>query len=190
MVKRISSNVSLPLSVDLESGYSRNADEIVAHIKKLNNLGVVGINIEDSIVGKSRRLLDAEKFAQLLSELVKSLKKEEVDMFVNARTDTFLLGVVNTMKETKRRIHLYENAGVYGIFVPCIEKESDIKEVANATKLPINVMCMPKLPNFMTLKTLGVQRISMGNFVFDHMCGQFKTKVEEIQTQQSFKPIF
>lgn len=190
MVKRIAENSNLPLSVDLESGYSRNPKEIANHIKELSDLGVVGINIEDSIVDKSRTLLDAEKFAQTISEIVKNLQKDNIDVFINVRTDTFLLSVSNTIEETKKRIKLYENAGANGIFVPCIEQISDIKEIVNCTQLPINVMCMPNLPNFETLHNLGVKRISMGNFIFDNMYSQFKLKTEEILNQQSFNPVF
>jgi len=49
-VKRIALNKNLPLSVDLESDYGRKPTEIVNHITRLAELGVVGINIEDSII--------------------------------------------------------------------------------------------------------------------------------------------
>ncbi len=186
MVKRIAENSNLSLSVDLESGYSRNSKEIANHIKELSDLGVVGINIEDSIVNANRTLLGADEFAQTISEIVENLQKENINVFINVRTDTFLLNVPNTIEETKRRIKLYENAGADGIFVPCIEQKSDIEEIVNYTQLPINVMCMPNLPDFGTLENLGVKRISMGNFIFDNMYSQFKLKTEEILNQQSF----
>ncbi|XRE42954.1 putative carboxyvinyl-carboxyphosphonate phosphorylmutase [Tenacibaculum discolor] len=190
MVKRIATNSNLPLSVDLEAGYSRNPKDITNHIKKLADLGVIGINIEDSIMDKNRTLLDGEKFAQTLSTVIENLQKENLNIFINVRTDTFLLGTPNTIEETKRRIKLYENVGANGIFIPCIEQASDIKEIVNYTTLPINVMCIPNLPNFDTLSNLGVKRISMGNFIFDSMYRQFKSKTKEILNQKSFNPIF
>ena len=63
------------------------------------------------------------------------------------------------IEETKKRIQLYENAGANGIFIPCIKNIADIKEIVTYTKLPINVMCVPNLPNFDTLTQLGVKRI-------------------------------
>lgn len=190
MVKRITTNSNLPLSVDLEAGYSRNPKEITNHIKKLASLGVIGINIEDSIIDKNRTLLDATKFAQTLSVVIENLQKKNINIFINVRTDTFLLGIPNTIEETKKRVKLYENAGADGIFVPCMERVSDIKEIVNCTTLPINVMCMPNLPDFDTLNNLGIKRISMGNFIFDTMYSQFKSKIKEILNQKSFNPIF
>lgn len=190
VVKRITSNTNLQVSVDLESGYSRKPIEIAEHIKSLTQLGVVGINIEDSIVLKERTLLNADEFSQTLSEVKERLVKEHVDIFINVRTDTFLLSISNVLSETKKRIKLYETAGADGIFVPCIETASDIKEIVNATRLPVNVMCMPNLPDFQTLNELGVKRISMGNFLFDKMYANAKSVTQNVLLEQSFTPIF
>ncbi len=189
-IKRIVSNTKLPLSVDLESGYSRNPREITNHIKRLADMGVVGINLEDSIVKNNRTLLNADEFSKTLSKVNELLDKENIEIFINVRTDTFLLGHSNLIEETKKRIQLYENAGANGIFTPCIENISAIKEIVNCTNLPINVMCMPNLPDFDTLNNLGVKRISMGNFLFDKMYSQFEKTTKEIIHQKSFKSIF
>ena len=190
-VKRIALNTNLPLSVDLESGYSRKPKEIVNHIKRLTKLGVVGINIEDSVVLKEKRiLLDANDFAKTLTEIKEHLEKENIDILINVRIDTFILLQENVIGETIKRIHLYQNAGANGIFTPCIEKENDIKTIVNSTNLPINVMCMPNLPNFEILTKLGVKRISMGNFLFDKMYDKFEETVQTVINQNSFKSIF
>lgn len=189
-VKRIALNTNLPLSVDLESGYSRNPKEIANHIKRLTAIGVVGINLEDSIVEEERTLLDAIDFARTLKEMKELLEKENIDVFLNVRTDTFILLQENIIEETKKRIRLYEKAGANGIFTPCIENRSDIKEIVNCTNLPINVMCMPNLPDFEKLAELGVKRISMGNFIFDKMYSEFENTTTDILNQQSFKSIF
>ncbi|MBO0343494.1 isocitrate lyase/PEP mutase family protein [Flagellimonas profundi] len=190
MVKRIACCSNLPLSVDLESGYSRDSKDIANHLKALKDLGVVGVNLEDSIVAKKRSLVEAERFSNLISEVTKILRKENIEIFLNIRTDTFLLNIPNKLEETKRRIQLYEQAGANGIFVPGIEELSDIKEVVDCSKLPINVMCMPNLPDFDVLSGLGVKRISMGNFIFEDMYQQFKLRTAEILNQQSFKSLF
>ncbi|WP_299683624.1 isocitrate lyase/phosphoenolpyruvate mutase family protein [uncultured Dokdonia sp.] len=189
-VKRIALNTNLPLSVDLESGYSRKPKEIANHIKRLAELGVVGINIEDSLVNKKRILLDANSFAQILAEIKEHLEKDNIDIFLNVRTDTFILLQENLIEETKKRIQLYQNAGADGIFIPCVEKENDIKTIVDSTNLPINIMCMPNLPDFETLTKLGVKRISMGNFLFDKMYNEFEQIVKTVVNKESFNSIF
>ena len=190
-IKQIALNTNLPLSVDLESGYSRNPIHIITHIKRLAELGVAGINIEDSVVINEKRiLLDSCDFAKTLIEIKQDLKKENIDIFLNVRTDTFILLQENVIEETTKRIQLYQSAGANGIFTPCIERENDIKTIVDSTNLPINVMCMPGLPDFETLTGLGVKRISMGNFLFDKMYGKFEETVQTVLNQNSFKSIF
>lgn len=133
LVKRITSNSTLPLTVDLESGYSRDPFKILENIKALANLGVVGVNIEDSLVGKERQLCDRNRFADTLAILKNGLLKEGVELFLNVRTDTFLLATPQLMEETLERVNLYEKAGADGIFVPGIEREDDIRMVAAST---------------------------------------------------------
>lgn len=62
IIKRIKASVSIPLSVDLESGYG-DIDTIVSNILKLTEIGVSGINIEDTYVtGGTRKLTDRNIF--------------------------------------------------------------------------------------------------------------------------------
>ncbi|TRX48302.1 isocitrate lyase/phosphoenolpyruvate mutase family protein [Fulvivirga sp. M361] len=190
IVKRIVSNVSIPVSVDLESGYSRDVSKIIDHIQRLAHLGITGINIEDSLVENKRTLLEAENFAKTLSSVKAQLKDDGIDIFLNVRTDAFLLQHPDPVKETCSRILLYEKSGADGIFTPCIEKEGDIKHIVETTDLPVNVMCMPDLPDFDTLRSLGVKRISMRNFLFDHIQKGFKNTLKSVSAQGSFNPVF
>lgn len=191
LIKRISENINIPLSVDLEAGFGNEIDTIFSNIKKLAEIGIAGINIEDSIVKNSSRIiLPPGEFTGKLIEICKKLDQEKVEIFVNVRTDTYLLNLENKLNETKNRIHLYESANIDGIFIPCITSVNDIKELVNSTKLPINVMCMPDLPSFKTLSDLGVKRISMGNFINDFVYAQMEKKMNEVTADQNFNSLF
>src|SRR5512147_2276186 len=41
--------VQVPVTVDIEAGYGKNLDEVIASVKQIISTGIVGINIEDSI---------------------------------------------------------------------------------------------------------------------------------------------
>lgn len=190
IVKRIAANTELPLSVDLEAGYSRNPMQIVEHIKQLVDMGIVGINLEDTIMEKERQFLPIADFSKTITVIKEELDKANMELFLNVRTDTFLMGLPNPLKVTLERMKAYEKAGADGIFVPFIIEETDIKTVVEQTALPINVMCMPTLPNFDTLQKLGVKRISMGNFTFNNTLQILEQTLTTIQKEQSFQPIF
>ncbi|KZN61435.1 hypothetical protein N478_05030 [Pseudoalteromonas luteoviolacea S4060-1] len=190
MVKRISASSSLPLSVDIESGYSRDPKEVAANIRLLVDLGVVGVNIEDSRVTQTRALMDKDTFAASLSEIMGHLRASDTQVFVNVRCDAFLLGLDDATAEATKRAESYQSAGADGLFFPCVTAESDIEAVVTATSLPINVMAMPDLPAFDTLSKLGVRRISMGNFAYVSISNQLEKTMKNISLKGDCSALF
>ena len=193
MVTRISKCCQLPLTVDIEAGFSEQPKVTASYLKALAQVGVVGVNIEDSLVDKttgSRTLKAAKQFASYLAKVKKLLSEENVEMFFNVRTDTFLLGVEDMLAETKARSALYKSAGADGLFVPCIVENEAIADIAASTDLPVNVMCMPELAGFSTLATLGVKRISMGNFLHEHIQNSLVSQLANIKHNDSFQSVF
>lgn len=111
VVSRIKTVSELPLSVDLEAGYGATTSHIIDNIRRLAHLGVSGINLEDShVVDGTRRLDDAERFAVKLQEITRACP----GLFVNVRTDTFLLNVQDALVQTLYRGQLYAKPGACG----------------------------------------------------------------------------
>ncbi len=190
VIKRILSSVPVPLSVDIEMGYGQSDEKILANIIKLIELGVVGINIEDSTIDTSGRILkDARLFAKTIEYIKNKLVSKNLNLFINIRCDTFILNVENKQKETSKRLKIYETTGANGIFLPCISAEEDIAEVVSNTKLPLNVICIPGLPDFETLNQLGVKRVSMGPFLFNKIYSDAAQLSETIIKNRNFSAI-
>jgi 2-methylisocitrate lyase-like PEP mutase family enzyme len=119
VVMSISRSSSLPLTVDIESGYGDSAESIVENISELAKLGVLGVNIEDSKVIQGERLLcNAAEFANRLSVIKTELACQGVNMFINVRCDTYLLNVEAPLKNSIERTSMYQSAGADGIFLP------------------------------------------------------------------------
>jgi 2-methylisocitrate lyase-like PEP mutase family enzyme len=191
IIRRIRSAVKIPVTVDLEMGYGNTDEEIYANIKKLVELGVAGINIEDStITATGRTLKDANHFAQTISFIKRQLAAEQLELFINIRCDTYILNVPNKQAETLQRLKLYATTGADGIFLPCISDEKDIAAAVNSTPLPINVMCIPGLPDFTTLKKLGVKRVSMGPFLFNKVYDSITPLIQVVKATNNFTPLF
>jgi 2-methylisocitrate lyase-like PEP mutase family enzyme len=190
VIKRILASVQVPVTVDMEMGYGRSDEEILTNILRLIELGVAGINIEDSIIDKTNRVLnDAPVFAKTIEYIKNKLASKNSALFINVRCDTFILNVENKLEETLHRLKMYEATGADGIFLPCISKETDIAEVVGHTKLPVNVMCIPGLPDFETLNKLGVKRASMGPFLFNKVYAEAAKLSEVITSNKNFSPI-
>ena len=191
VVRDIKRATNIPLSVDLEAGYGLEPADIINNIMSLTQIGIVGINLEDSIVVDGlRTLLPRDEFAKKLGEISNIIKKKNIDIFLNIRTDTYLLKVEDILTQTLERIRLYTKNGASGIFIPGLVIEDDIQEICSQCTLPVNVMCMPGLPDFDRLTGLGVKRISMGNFVYDKMARDLRDTLNSILTSDGFQTIF
>jgi 2-methylisocitrate lyase-like PEP mutase family enzyme len=190
IVRRILATVQIPVTVDLEMGYGNTDEAIYANIRKLADMGVAGINLEDSIMsGDARVLQDAQTFAKRVAFIKKKLEADQLQIFINVRCDTYLLKVANKQFETVERLRLYEAAGADGIFLPFISAEADIREAVGSTRLPINVMCIPGLPDFDTLQKLGVKRASMGPFLFNKAYDQVAVMARLVRDTKKFAPL-
>ncbi|GGA81600.1 isocitrate lyase/PEP mutase family protein [Puia dinghuensis] len=189
MTQKVTESIKVPFTVDMEGGYSRTIDGILTNIDKLHDAGVVGINLEDTIPGQNREFQKTDDFKKIISAVANHLSRHNRDLFLNIRTDAFLLDIPIALAETLTRIKAYENAGASGIFVPCITDRHDIEQVVNATALPINVMCVPGLPEFEVLDLLGVKRISMGPFLFNKVYTDAATLARKVSAEKNLSPL-
>lgn len=189
LARKVVGSVSIPFTVDMEGGYSRSVADIINNIEKLHDAGVAGINLEDTVINSERNLQPVKDFQKILSAIAEHISRNNLKIFINVRTDGFLLGLSSALAETVFRSKAYETAGADGIFVPCVTKTNDIREVVSSTRLPVNVMCMPGLPGFAELEILGVKRISMGGFFFNKAYEHISELSNKIKNDQNFSSI-
>ncbi len=187
-VQLIKKNISIPLSVDMERGYCNTVPGVLQNIDKLVDAGAAGINIEDNVSGT--RLRSVESFQKFLSCISNHLAKKNSQLFVNARTDAFLLKLPNALQETMLRAKAYEVAGANGIFVPFVTDISSIEKITETTSLPVNVFFCKGLPGFKTLADAGVKRISMGTALYRAMKKDLSNRIQELQLAQSAESLF
>ncbi|MEV6280835.1 isocitrate lyase/phosphoenolpyruvate mutase family protein [Nocardia sp. NPDC051832] len=152
------SRLAVPITVDIEGGFSEDPDEVAEFAWQLGELGIAGVNLED---GRADTAL-ADPGHQ--SELIAAVKARVPELFVNARVDTHWLGV--DPSSTLARVARYEKAGADGIFVPGLTDSEQIRTVVHATGLPLNVLYLSTGPSVAELAALGVRRISTGSLLY------------------------
>jgi 2-methylisocitrate lyase-like PEP mutase family enzyme len=160
-VAEIARVVSVPLSVDAEGGYSADPAAVGETIAAVLDGGAVGVNLEDG--GDSPELLCAK-----IDAAKTAAERAGVDLFVNARTDVYLRGLVppeRAVEETVARVRRYADAGADGAFVPRLAAPDAIRSVASEISLPLNVLVVPGLAPIAELRPLGVRRVSAGSAI-------------------------
>ncbi len=151
----------VPVSADIEGGYSDDPEAVANLAVALTQIGVIGINLEDGS-GPPQRLVEK------IHAVKRALRARNADIFINARTDMLLLNLRSgpaALEEICTRVRGYTEAGADGIFVPMLVHENDIAEVSAATALPLNVLATPGLAVISRLRELGVRRVSAGSAI-------------------------
>jgi 2-methylisocitrate lyase-like PEP mutase family enzyme len=182
IVKRIKAVTTIPLSVDLERGYTNDLDQLGENIQKLVDIGVAGINLEDA--------QGEDVYLKKLDHIKNQLQKNNQQLFINARTDGFLQKLPSPLETTIRRAKLYKDAGADGLFVTAVSDPAIINEIAQSTTLPLNIVGTPKLFSFKTLAESGVKRISMAVFLYKATYSQSERLLKSVLAEQSMQPLF
>jgi 2-methylisocitrate lyase-like PEP mutase family enzyme len=154
--EEIAGAIGVPLSVDMEGGYSDDPAIVGANAAALIEAGAIGINLEDGIGAPD--LLCAK-----IGAVRAAAERAGVRFFVNARTDVFLKRLAppeRAVAETIARGRAYKEAGADGLFAPLALLPADIGAVVAGVDMPLNLMGRPGLPAAAALQQLGVRRLS------------------------------
>ncbi|MGE7273622.1 isocitrate lyase/PEP mutase family protein [Brevibacillus panacihumi] len=179
IIKTITENVKVPVSADIEAGYSEDINKIIDHVLKTADVGVAGINIEDSLKTSSG-LREISQHCKLLENMRTALDHHGyTGFYINARTDTYFQRQ-NPFMETVERAMAYVESGASGIFVPGLIDHDEIRDIAMKISAPLNVLSLPGLTNCHKLKELGVRRFSFGNALSDKVIAYIEKNAQEL----------
>jgi 2-methylisocitrate lyase-like PEP mutase family enzyme len=146
------------ITADVEDGYSDDPAEVAEFVAHLANLGVAGINLEDSTAG---HLVDPAAFARKIA----AVRRRSPAVFINARVDNIWFGEQATVEAVLLRAGAYADAGADGIFVRGLVVPEDIRAITAGIGLPVNVLAHPSL-TVPELGELGVRRVSSGSLPY------------------------
>ncbi len=180
-LKEIVANVELPVTLDFEGGYAQSLDQLQKNIVQVIAAGAVGINFEDQIVGE-KKLYRLEEQVTRISAIRQAAT---ISLFINARTDVFLLDLNASITEAKvaetiERGLAYAEAGASGFFVPGLRDLASIEKVCQTSPLPVNILMFPNMPTHQQLADVGVARISYGAGSYRQMLAAFKEAARQI----------
>jgi 2-methylisocitrate lyase-like PEP mutase family enzyme len=156
---RLLSRLPVPVTVDIEGGFSTRAADVAALVTELASLGIAGVNLEDGRADGTLAPVGHQ------AAVIAAVKEAAPQVFLNARTDTFWLGAADR-DETLLRARAFAEAGADGIFVPGIVDDADIRAVLDTADVPLNVLYLPGRTEYARMDRLGVHRVSTGSLLF------------------------
>jgi 2-methylisocitrate lyase-like PEP mutase family enzyme len=161
--ERIARAVRVPVTADIEGGYSDSINQLAENVEDIIRAGAVGINLED---GRSdhdhpiRRLDDAVDRIRAARDRANTLG---VPLVINARVDVYQKHVgeeTTRFDETIRRARAYLAAGADCVFPIGLSDLNVIAALVTALKAPVNVVGRNGMPPVATLEKIGVARVS------------------------------
>ena len=160
-LRRILGVTELPVTLDMESGYGKDAAAVGRSVAAARAGGAAGINLEDRMPGVASLTPLATQAARVAAAAASGL-------FVNARCDVFR-GVPaadhgpSLVAATLERAAAYADAGASGLFVPFTTDRACIAAICAGSPLPVNIIWNPAFSGVAELAELGVARISHGH---------------------------
>ncbi len=165
VLQKIVKSVKIPVSADIENGYAKNNSILKENIKRLIDTGVAGINFEDSRHDEGK-LFSIEEQSEKINLIKNTASEMGSSLFINARTDVFIkanhLSKEEKLLEAIERGKAYKDAGA-NCFYPIVLKDKEsLQTIIKEVLLPVNILMVPGIPDFATLKEIGLARISLG----------------------------
>ena len=158
-VERLVAATELPVSVDLENGYGAAPEQAARAIEAVAAVGAVGGSIEDWD-GDEQRLYGPAEAAERIAAAAAAAMRLPFRFLLTARAENHVRGNPD-LDDTIARLQAYEAAGADVVFAPGLRELDEIKAVAEATELPLNVLAVPSL-SVEEIAAAGAQRISVG----------------------------
>jgi 2-methylisocitrate lyase-like PEP mutase family enzyme len=191
-IRRIAEAVRLPVTADIEAGFSPTPQDLEWNIEQVIEAGAVGINLEDALPnhGEFGPLYPLPEQTNRIARVRALAQKRKLHLVINARTDAYWQAGVSreeALSNTLDRGKAYLQAGADCVFVPGLKSPDHIRTIAAELRGPLNVLAFPGVPPVAELAKLGVKRISLGSGPMRVAMGALRRLAEEVQTSGTYR---
>ena len=186
-VSVLAAATELPLSADLENGFSDAPEGAAETIRLAAAAGAVGGSIEDSTGNPERPIYEPGLAAERVRAAAESARGLGFPFTLTARAENYLHGR-RELKDTITRLQAYQEAGADVLYAPGLTSKEDIATVVSSVDRPVNVlMGITGIALSMAdLEAIGVKRVSVGGALARAAYGGFLRGAREMRTNGTF----
>lgn len=177
----------LPISADLQNGFGSSPEAVAATIIATAKTGIVGGSIEDASGDAKHPIYDIGLAKERIQHAAQAAKTLEFKFMLTARAENYLYGNPS-VKDTIRRLQVYQEAGADVLYAPGVRSKEDIRSILGAIDRPLNVLMglQGQQLSVPELSALGVTRISLGGSLARAAYGALIRACKEIAASGSF----
>lgn len=184
-LQRICSVATVPVSCDIEGGFGESAADLAETTRLVIEVGAVGVNLEDAV---DRTLRPIGEAVERVAAVREAAHMSGIDLYLNARTDGYLLGIAD-FEDTVSRAAAYLEAGASGIFVPGVTDLETVSRLTKAIDAPVNILTGPAAPAIPELKAAGVRRVSAGSSLAAAVFGHLERAAHELLESGTYREL-
>jgi 2-methylisocitrate lyase-like PEP mutase family enzyme len=148
----------LPVSVDLENGFSTSLEGAARAVEAVAAVGAVGGSIEDW--EEDAGIYEVGHAAERIAAAAEVARAQPFPFMLTARAENHIRGNPD-LDDTIARLRAYEEAGANVLYAPGLGDAEQIAAVTAAVNLPVNVLARPTM-SVREIAEAGARRISVG----------------------------
>jgi 2-methylisocitrate lyase-like PEP mutase family enzyme len=165
--ENIVSATALPVSADLENGFSDDPDGVADTVRLAGNLGLAGCSIEDATRNRHKPIYDIRSATERIAAAAEAARSFPFPFTLTARSENFVRGI-SDLDDTIKRLVSYEKAGADVLFAPGLPDLAAVRAICSAVSKPVNFMVGVRGKSFTAaaLGEAGVKRISFASSLY------------------------
>ncbi len=184
--------VKIPVSADIECGYANNLAQLENNINQLIDIGVVGINIEDSNKQGCNGLKSIEEQSAVILRIRQTADERNYPLFINARSDVYVTEEHNnnTLEEIIKRASAYKECGANSIFPLGISDTGHIKTLIDKTGIKVSVHGLPGNHDLKEFRDAGACRYTFGYMGLFYAASKLRSAVKTMLEDNDATELF
>jgi 2-methylisocitrate lyase-like PEP mutase family enzyme len=155
--------VDLPVSADLENGYSHDPVGVAQTVRSAVEIGLAGCSIEDFTTRTDDPIYELPLARERIAAAAEAAHADRSGLMLTARAENHLRGR-HDIADTITRLQAYQEAGADVLYAPALSTIDDIRSVVESVDRPVNVLVVDGSPSVAELSEVGVARVSVGGW--------------------------
>jgi 2-methylisocitrate lyase-like PEP mutase family enzyme len=186
-VSVLAAATELPLSADLENGFSDAPEGAAETIRLAAAAGAVGGSIEDATGSPERPIYEPGLAAERVRAAAERARGLGFPFTLTARAENYLHGR-RDLKDTITRLQAYQEAGADVLYAPGLTSKEEIATLVSSVDRPVNVLTgiAGIAMSLADLEAIGVKRVSVGGALARVAYGSLLRAAREMRADGTF----
>jgi len=159
-VRQVAAAIDVPLNVDSERCFADDLAGIAETVHLLRDAGAAGCSIED-FNPASGGIDPIDVATERVAAAAAAAHAGGDPMVLTARCENLLYGL-GDLDDTIDRLVAYRDVGADCVYAPGLTTTDQIRTVAQAVGVPLNVLALPNGPSVAEIGAAGGRRVSTG----------------------------